>query len=129
MDYSKIPAISLKGLSDKDKGLIKDNPETSLQGLMVKGLSTKAEKLLKSLEDGVTVVKPSKLIAKKTTIARPTGAPRSGSKRGNESVQFHNHNTGLTVSLNRKHAERLIKMGQYSESQGNPEKLIGKIVS
>jgi len=118
MDYSKIPEISLEGLSEKDKGLIKNNPNATLDTLIEQGLSKKGEKKLTELAGAVKVVqvKATGLVPKVMSVK---AAPAPAAKHvGTDAVRYQSSSTGVIKTMRRKSAEYLVKK--------SPEK--GKII-
>lgn len=105
MDYSKIPSISLEGLTKKDRQLISENPNASMDSLIEKGLSKKAEDKLNDLSSNIKKVeaKPQSLIPKVMKVAPQTGRNPQHQVL-NDSVKYRNNQTGVVVKMSRKAA-------------------------
>lgn len=107
MDYSKIPEMSLEGLSEKDKGIIKNNPGATLDTLIENGLTKKGEKKLTELADSVKVVEVKKTaLVPKVMSVKAAPAPKT---IGTDAVRYESSSTGVVKTMRRKSAEYLVR--------------------
>jgi hypothetical protein len=108
MDYSKIPDISLQGLSKKDFKLVKENPDMSLAQLAELGLTEKGEKILADISSNIVKPDAKRLIPKVTRLVQPK-VTKSGGPNGMDAVKYRNNRTGQVVTMAAKAARALMK--------------------
>lgn len=124
MDYS---TLNLDGFSFRDKKIIKDNPNKTLQELAALALSDKAYSKLELMaeehareisnqlkkqeqearKDQNGAIQP--VTVKTTTIARPAQPVLTSNNVGSQSVWLFNKTTNNRVYMSRKQAEKLVR--------------------